>query len=208
MNPQQVGLLIRQKRQELKMTQKELAERLNVTDKAVSQWERGVCFPNICTIEALTTELHLSLTEIFTNSAEPLEQQEEMDMAILNTLTFAQASFKSKIKRYKWIGGALFAFPLCAFLAWLGVTALLVYAAPQAAFTETAGFLLLALGLYLLRLGLPFLFGYSILIWKDSHFMRTDKKARVKSALCFVGILIVCIWLYESLKTILPNLIS
>lgn len=42
MNPQQVGLLIRQKRQELKMTQKELAERLNVTDKAVSQWERGV----------------------------------------------------------------------------------------------------------------------------------------------------------------------
>ena len=192
MNPQQVGLLIRQKRQELKMTQKELAERLNVTDKAVSQWERGVCFPDICTIEALTTELHLSLTEIFTNSAEPLEQQEEMDMAILNTLTFAQASFKSKIKRYKWIGGALFAFPLCAFLAWLGVTALLVYAAPQAAFTETAGFLLLALGL----------------IWKDSHFMRTDKKARVKSALCFVGILIVCIWLYESLKTILPNLIS
>ena len=188
MNPQQVGLLIRQKRQELKMTQKELAERLNVTDKAVSQWERGVCFPDICTIEAL-------------------EQQEEMDMAILNTLTFAQASFKSKIKRYKWIGGALFAFPLCAFLAWLGVTALLVYAAPQAAFTETAGFLLLALGLYLLRLGLPFLFGYSILIWKDSHFMRTDKKARVKSALCFVGILIVCIWLYESLKIILPNLI-
>lgn len=92
-------------------------------------------------------------------------------------------------------------------LAWLGVTALLIYAAPQATFTETAGFLLLALGLYLLRLGLPFLFGYSILIWKDSHFMRTEKKARVKSALCFVGILIVCIWLYESLKIILPNLI-
>lgn len=42
MNPVNVGLLIRKKRQDMNMTQKDLAEKLGVTDKAVSQWERGV----------------------------------------------------------------------------------------------------------------------------------------------------------------------
>lgn len=41
MNAENVGRLIRKKRLEKNLTQKELADRLNITDKAVSQWERG-----------------------------------------------------------------------------------------------------------------------------------------------------------------------
>ena len=36
------GRFIAQRRKELKMTQKELAEKLGVTNKAVSKWETGV----------------------------------------------------------------------------------------------------------------------------------------------------------------------
>lgn len=42
MDNQATGLFIKQLRTEKNLTQKELADRLHVTDKAVSKWERGV----------------------------------------------------------------------------------------------------------------------------------------------------------------------
>ena len=42
MNNEATGALIRTLRKEKELTQKELAQRLNVTDRAVSKWERGV----------------------------------------------------------------------------------------------------------------------------------------------------------------------
>ncbi|WP_418442253.1 helix-turn-helix domain-containing protein [Candidatus Allofournierella excrementavium] len=42
MNNEATGALIRTLRKEKKLTQKELAQRLNVTDRAVLKWERGV----------------------------------------------------------------------------------------------------------------------------------------------------------------------
>jgi len=39
---EKTGQLIQQRRRELNITQKELAERLGVTDRAVSKWETGV----------------------------------------------------------------------------------------------------------------------------------------------------------------------
>lgn len=46
MNNEATGALIRTLRKEKKLTQKELAQRLNVTDRAVSKWERGVSHSN------------------------------------------------------------------------------------------------------------------------------------------------------------------
>ena len=42
MDTKAVGRLIAQRRKALGLSQAELAERLHVTDKAVSKWERGV----------------------------------------------------------------------------------------------------------------------------------------------------------------------
>ena len=42
MDPMKAAQLICEKRKALGMTQAELGEKLNVTDKAVSKWERGV----------------------------------------------------------------------------------------------------------------------------------------------------------------------
>lgn len=47
MDQKRVGEFIARRRKELKMTQKELAQKLGVTDRAVSKWETGRCMP-IC----------------------------------------------------------------------------------------------------------------------------------------------------------------
>ena len=41
MDNEKMGLFIAQLRKEKQMTQKDLAAKLNITDKAVSKWERG-----------------------------------------------------------------------------------------------------------------------------------------------------------------------
>ena len=59
-----LGNFIAELRKENKMTQAELAEKLNVTDKAVSRWERGVGLPDVNTIEPIAEMLGVSIAEI------------------------------------------------------------------------------------------------------------------------------------------------
>ena len=42
-----IGQYIAGKRKALGLTQKQLAEKLGVSDKSVSKWERGVCLPDV-----------------------------------------------------------------------------------------------------------------------------------------------------------------
>lgn len=44
-------------RKEKNITQKQLADKLNVTDKAVSKWERGLSYPDITSISKLASVL-------------------------------------------------------------------------------------------------------------------------------------------------------
>ena len=53
MDNQKFGKFIKELRKKSNMTQKELGEKLNVTDKAVSKWERGLSFPDITIINSL-----------------------------------------------------------------------------------------------------------------------------------------------------------
>ena len=59
-----MGRLIAGRRKELGMTQKQLAERLNVTDRAVSRWERGVGAPEVSLLAPLATALQVSADEL------------------------------------------------------------------------------------------------------------------------------------------------
>ena len=60
----EVGSRIAAKRQEKKLTQKQLAELVHVTDKAVSKWEQGKNFPELTTIEPLSVALGISPAEL------------------------------------------------------------------------------------------------------------------------------------------------
>jgi transcriptional regulator with XRE-family HTH domain len=54
MNNQKFGEIIAKARKDKGMTQKDLAERLRITDKAISKWERGKGYPEITLLPALS----------------------------------------------------------------------------------------------------------------------------------------------------------
>ena len=64
MDTKAVGRLIAQRRKALGLSQAELAERLHVTDKAVSKWETGRGMPAIDSLEPLAEVLGLSVSEL------------------------------------------------------------------------------------------------------------------------------------------------
>ncbi|MBR2549383.1 MAG: helix-turn-helix domain-containing protein [Clostridiales bacterium] len=58
------GAVIRRLRENMKMTQEELAEKVFVSSKAVSKWETGQGFPDVSLIEPLAKALDISVIEL------------------------------------------------------------------------------------------------------------------------------------------------
>ena len=64
MTKEQLGTFIAENRRDRGLTQRDLAERLHITDKAVSKWERGLCYPDISLLSPLSEALGVSVAEI------------------------------------------------------------------------------------------------------------------------------------------------
>ena len=64
MDPKEFGAFVQECRKEQGMTQNDLAEKLNVTAKAVSRWERGVGYPAIKLLQPLADALQITIVEL------------------------------------------------------------------------------------------------------------------------------------------------
>lgn len=64
MDQEKVGSYIAKKRKELGLTQKELAELIEVTDKSISKWERGNGLPDVTRLKPLCDALKVSMNEL------------------------------------------------------------------------------------------------------------------------------------------------
>ena len=67
-NKKTFGAYILKRRRELGMTQRELAERLYVTESAVSKWERGLSYPDITLLQNICGVLQVSEHELLSGS--------------------------------------------------------------------------------------------------------------------------------------------
>lgn len=77
MDAKKIGLFIADQRKSLGLTQAELAEKLHVTDKAVSRWERGQGFPDINSIEPLADALEVSIAAIMKGEKNPASSTDD-----------------------------------------------------------------------------------------------------------------------------------
>lgn len=80
MDAQKFSSFIQQRRKELGMTQSELAQRIHVTDKAISRWERAVGYPDIKLLEPLAEALEISLLELLQSERlDPLSLEQNLE---------------------------------------------------------------------------------------------------------------------------------
>lgn len=77
MDKQSFGKYIAENRKQLGMTQMQLAEKLHVTDKAVSKWERGLSYPDVTLLEPLAEELSVSIGELLSCRIPAAEEREQ-----------------------------------------------------------------------------------------------------------------------------------
>lgn len=96
MNAADVGRFIAVQRKKKTLTQKELAAQLNVTDKAVSKWETGKCYPDIEMIEKLSEIFEVSINEIL--SGKRIEPENQMEEAERNVIRVMKASENNQRK--------------------------------------------------------------------------------------------------------------
>lgn len=94
-----IGKFIAEQRKQKGLTQKELAEQLNVTDKAVSKWETGKGYPDIEILEKLSGIFCVSINDILSGKIVPQENKEkEADKNIIEEMKNTKnAKQKSKI---------------------------------------------------------------------------------------------------------------
>lgn len=110
MDTKATGALIAQRRKQQALSQAELAERLHVTDKAVSRWETGRGMPGLDSLEPLSEALGLSVSELL--SGKELTTEEFPKTAggqIMESM--------KREKQWKWL----------AWLAMAAVTALAIW---------------------------------------------------------------------------------
>lgn len=93
MNNQDFGRFISELRKEKGLTQIELAEKINVSDKAISRWENGKNYPDIEMLEILSKELGVSISELL--SCKKFENTNEAEQ---ETTKFFVEEIKKKNK--------------------------------------------------------------------------------------------------------------
>ena len=89
MNQIKIGKFIAQKRKEKNLTQSELAEKLNVTDRSVSNWENGKCMPDISLFNPLCSILDITINEFLSGEEiENKDYQKKLEENIINTINY------------------------------------------------------------------------------------------------------------------------
>lgn len=97
MNQEKIGKFIANKRKEKKLTQAELAEKIGVTDKSVSNWENGRNMPDLSLLNILCLTLDVSIIDLL--SGEEVNDKNYKDKSnenIINTINYSNKKIEEK----------------------------------------------------------------------------------------------------------------
>ena len=105
MNKERMGSFIGAERKARGLTQRDLAARLHVTDKAVSKWERGLSYPDVTLLEPLAAALDLGVEELMACRRQETTGEEETMQTLLD---ISQDSVRRERRRsWKRLGAVL-----------------------------------------------------------------------------------------------------
>lgn len=112
-----IGKYIAGKRKSLGMTQKQLAEKLGMSDKSVSKWERGVCLPDVSVYKELCSILGISLNEFL--AGEDIAQENMIQKSETNIIEVIKDNINKekclKVMKYILLVISIFALSVLGF---------------------------------------------------------------------------------------------
>jgi len=91
-----IGKFIAEERKAKKYTQRELADKLNISDKTISKWERGNGFPEVSFLFPLCNELEITVNELL--SGERLQAMDYKKKAEENMVNLVKEAQERKKK--------------------------------------------------------------------------------------------------------------
>ena len=83
MNQLKIGKFIAECRRQKNLTQMQLSEKLNITDKAISKWERGIAMPDSSIMLELCDILSISVNELLNGERISMENNEQKNEQLL-----------------------------------------------------------------------------------------------------------------------------
>lgn len=99
MDQKKIGKFIAECRKEKKLTQSELAEKLGVTDKSISNWENARCMPDLSLFTPLCEELGITINDLISGERVKKEEyQEKLEKNIISTIDYSNKKVYEKNK--------------------------------------------------------------------------------------------------------------
>ena len=150
MDQEKIGRFIAELRKENSLTQKELAEKLNVSDRTVGNWERGRNLPDPSLFVPLCSILGITLTELF--NGERIETEhiiEKTDKVLTNVI--------EENKMYSII--------LIISSIIMSISIVIFFIPVLMALDKTPSIIIISIGLFLLMLG----WSLKLTVWKRKN---------------------------------------
>lgn len=124
MNKQQFGNFIAENRKAAGLTQKDLAARVHVTDKAVSKWERALSYPDVTLLEPLAEALGMGVEELMACRRIEVRKDEEEEAVenireerpVRNLMELSRENLRWERRKHVWQTALALALMLAATL--------------------------------------------------------------------------------------------
>lgn len=102
MDTQKIGKFLKELRLQHNMTQEQLGDKINVTNKTISRWETGVYLPPVEMLQELSELYHISINEILSGTRlNETEYKEKAEENIKSALDASAFTLKEKIAFFK-----------------------------------------------------------------------------------------------------------
>ncbi|MBR3204166.1 helix-turn-helix transcriptional regulator [Candidatus Saccharibacteria bacterium] len=102
-----IGKYIARKRQENNYTQESLAEKLDISSRSISKWERGICLPDSTNMAKLCKMFNISYNELLSGEDMDKSEYEKKAEAILKEFSRIQTAQTKKFFLYEYVIGIL-----------------------------------------------------------------------------------------------------
>lgn len=101
MDTQKIGKFLKKLRNEKNMTQEELAEHMDVSNRTVSRWETGSNLPDIAILIELSDFYAVDLREILDGERKDQRMEKETESTILKVAEYNQEESKQFFSRWR-----------------------------------------------------------------------------------------------------------